>query len=139
MDGLPGLELVFKEEFSHVKVQRCQVHVARNVLTKVPKKLKQRVADDLKNIFYAPSKEVALQRYDTFKTTWEREFLSAVSSLARSIDTCLTFFEYPQDGWISLRTTNIIERLNKEYKRRTNPMEILPVRQPVIASLLLSL
>jgi putative transposase len=125
MDGLPGLELVFKEEFPHAKIQRCQVHVARNVLAKVPKKWKQVVADDLKNIFYAPSKEVALKRYDTFKTTWEREIPSAVGSLARSINACLSFFDFPQDEWISLRTTNIIERLNKEYKRRTKPMEIL--------------
>lgn len=47
MDGLPGLEKVFREEFLGAKVQRCQVHVARNVLAKVPKKSKQQVADDM--------------------------------------------------------------------------------------------
>jgi len=57
MDGLPGLETVFKEEFPKAKVQRCQVHVARNVLAKVPKKFKQDVANDLRSIFYAPSLE----------------------------------------------------------------------------------
>jgi putative transposase len=40
------------------------------------------------------------------------------------IDACLTFFNFPEEEWISLRTTNIIERLNKEFKRRTKPMEI---------------
>ncbi len=53
MDGLPGLEKVFREEFPHAKVQRCQVHVTRNVLAKVPKKLKKEVADDLRSIFPA--------------------------------------------------------------------------------------
>ena len=43
MDGLPGLEKVFKEEFPKAKVQRCQVHVARNVLAKVPRKLKKEI------------------------------------------------------------------------------------------------
>ena len=57
MDGLPGLETVFKEEFPQAKTQRCQVHVVRNVLAKVPKKFKQEVADDLRSIFYAPSRE----------------------------------------------------------------------------------
>ena len=45
MDGLSGLMTVFREEFPRAKVQRCQVHVARNVLCKVPKKLKREVAD----------------------------------------------------------------------------------------------
>ena len=56
MDGLPGLETVFREEFPKAKIQRCQVHVARNVLAKVPRKLKEEVADEIKSIFYAPSR-----------------------------------------------------------------------------------
>jgi putative transposase len=59
MDGLAGLEKVFEEEFPRAKVQRCQVHVARNVLAKVPHKVKKEVADDLRSIFYASSKEKA--------------------------------------------------------------------------------
>ena len=59
MDGLPGLEKVFREEFPKAKVQRCQVHVSRNVLAKVPRKLKKAVADDLRSIFYASSKTVS--------------------------------------------------------------------------------
>ena len=51
MDGLPGLERVFKEEFTNAKTQRCQVHVARNVLAKVPKSLKKAVSDDMRSIF----------------------------------------------------------------------------------------
>jgi putative transposase len=59
MDGLPGLEKVFTEEFPNAKVQRCQVHVARNVLAKVPQKLKKTVADDLRSLFYASSRKKA--------------------------------------------------------------------------------
>ena len=125
MDGLSGLEAVFKQEFPSAKVQRCQVHVARNILAKVPKKLKKEVADDLRSIFYASSKNKAMEFFEKFKKKWKETIPSAVSCLERSINACLTFFSFPEEEWIPLRTTNIIERLNKEFKRRTKPMEIL--------------
>jgi transposase-like protein len=125
MDGLAGLEKVFQEEFSGANTQRCQVHAAKNVLAKVTKKHKKNVADDLRSIFYASSREKATEFYDKFRNDWQAEFPSAVKSLENSIDSCLTFFSFPQEEWISLRTTNIIERLNKEFKRRTKPMEIV--------------
>jgi transposase-like protein len=53
------------------------------------------------------------------------EILSAVKSLENSLEPCLIFFSFPQEEWISLRANNIIERLNKEFKRRTKPMEIV--------------
>jgi putative transposase len=125
MDGLTGLEKVFKEEFSNAQVQRCQVHVARNVLTKVPQKMKEKVADGLRDIFYASSKENALKHYQNFYKEYESTIPSAVHSLENSISSCLTFYSFPNEEWASLRTTNIIERLNKEFKRRTRSMEIL--------------
>jgi Transposase and inactivated derivatives len=91
MDGLPGLERVFKEEFTNAKVQRCQVHVARNVLAKVPKKFKKAVADDLRSIFYASSKKKAREFFDKFIDRWEKDLPSAVKCLDTSIDACLTF------------------------------------------------
>ena len=125
MDGLAGLEKVFKEEFPNALVQRCQVHVARNVISKVPQKHKKEIADDLRSIFYASSKDKAKVFYKEFKDKYEKVFPSAVKSLSNSIESCLSFFEFPEEEWISLRTTNVIERLNKEFKRRTKPMEIL--------------
>jgi len=125
MDGLPGLEKVFKEEFPKAKVQRCQVHVARNVLAKVPKKQKKAVADDIRSIFYASSKSKAMDFFGIFKDKWQQDLPSAAKCLENSLESCLTFFVCPEEEWISLRTTNIIERLNKEFKRRTKPMEIV--------------
>ncbi len=125
MDGLPGLEKTFKEEFPKAKVQRCQVHVARNVLCKVPKKIKQNVADDIRSIFYAGSRVKADLFMKEFKLKWEKEIPSAVKCLESSIDSTLRYLEFPEDEWIALRTTNPIERLNKEFKRRTKTMEIV--------------
>ena len=125
MDGLPGLERVFKEEFAMAKVQRCQVHVARNVLAKVPKKLKKKVADQVRSIFYASTKSKAIEFFESFKAKQENELPSAVKCLETSLESCLTYLQFPEEEWICLRTTNVIERVNKEFKRRTKPMEIL--------------
>ena len=83
----------------------------------------------MRSIFDALSKENALLFYEDFKTTWEPRVPSAVSCLDQTIESCLTFFTCPQEEWITLRTTNIIERLNKEFKRRTKPMEIVAGEQ----------
>ncbi len=125
MDGLAGTEMVFKEEFANADVQRCQAHVARNVLAEVPQKLKQGVADGMRSIFYASSKEKAKEFFAQFKEHWEKEVPSAVKCLENSLDACLTFFKFPAEEWQALRMTNVIERFNKEFKRSTKTWEIV--------------
>jgi putative transposase len=125
MDGLSGLEKVFEEEFPEAKIQRCQIHVARNVLAKVPRKLKKEIGDEVRSIFYASSKKKALTFFESFKNRWDKEIPSAVKCLERSLQACLTYLDFPEEEWVCLRTTNVIERVNKEFKRRTKPMEIL--------------
>ena len=87
MDGLQRLEKVFCEEFTNAKVQRCIVHVMRNVITKAPKTMRQVVTDSLRDIFYAIDRKTATERYDDFVKTL---ILSGVASLKRSIQSCLT-------------------------------------------------
>jgi putative transposase len=125
MDGLPGLERVFYEEFPKAVIQRCQIHVARNVLAKVPRKLKETIADEIRSIFYASSRSKAMEFFHTFKGKWERELPSAVRCLENSLEACLKYLNFPEEEWVCLRTTNVVERINKEFKRRTKPMEIL--------------
>ena len=100
------------------------------VLAKVPQKLKKEVADDIRSIFYASTLKKAKGFFQQFKEKWEKDLPSAVKCLDSSIDACLTFFNFPEEEWISLRITNIIERLNKEFKRRIKPMEIVAGEQP---------
>ena len=102
-----------------------QLHVARNVLAKVPRKLKKAIGDEIRSIFYASSKKKALDFFKELKTKWEKEIPSAVKCLENSLEACLTYLKFPEEEWICLRTTNVIERVNKEFKRRTKPMEIL--------------
>ena len=90
MDGLPGLERVFKEDFSKAKTQRCRVHVSRNVLAKVPKKFKKAVADDMRSIFYASSKKKAMEFFSEFKKRWGKDLPSAGEYRGRPLDYWLT-------------------------------------------------
>lgn len=94
MDGLPGLEKVFREEFVNADVQRCQVHAARNVLAKVPRKLKKEVADDLRSIFYASSKTKALEFLDQFRKSWTLVAPIAVKCLENCVESCLTYLKF---------------------------------------------
>ena len=105
MDGLPGLEKVFQEEFAQAQVQRCQVHVARNVLAKVPQRLKETVADGVRSIFYASSEAKARQLFEELKARWGGELPSALHCLEKSLDSCLTFFKFP---WLHCRTSNVL-------------------------------
>jgi len=97
MDGLVGLERVFKEEFPKARVQRCQLHVAQNVLAKVPRKLKKTIADELRSIFYASSKKNALAFFNRFKAKREKDLPSAVKCLENSLDACLTYLHFPEE------------------------------------------
>lgn len=109
----------------------------RNVLCKVPKKSKQEVADHLRDIFYAANKIKAKQHYENFVIKYESTVPSAVKCLFNVIDECLSFFSFPEEQWRSLRTTNLIERVNKEFRRRTNSMEILAGQKIVVQAIVL--
>jgi transposase-like protein len=91
----------------------------------VPKELKKAVPDDIRSIFYASSKQKAMGFFDIFKEKWQWDLLSTVNWLKNSIEACLTYLMCPGEGSIFLRITNIIERLNKEFKLRTKSMEIV--------------
>jgi len=91
----------------------------------VPRKLKKTIADDIRSIFYPSSRKKALQFFSQFKSKWEKELPSAVKCLENSLEACLAYLSFHQEEWICLRTTNVIERVNKEFKRRTKPMEIV--------------
>jgi len=66
-----------------------------------------------------------MEYFDLFYGKWEKEVPSAVKCLERSIENFLMFFHFPREDWICLQTTNIIERFNKDFKRRTKLMEIV--------------
>jgi transposase-like protein len=122
MDGLPGLENAFKEYFPNAKTQRCWVHSLSNAINKAPKRLQLPFKGLVHSIMYAESREIALKAFQRLKDTMGNDCKRAVNTIEKDLDSLLTYFDFPQDLWEALRTTNAIERVNKELKRRTKSM-----------------
>jgi putative transposase len=124
MDGLPGLEQTFKRFFPRAQTQRCQKHAKANACRRVRKKERELFSKALNTIFYAPTESEARAAFFKVKEQWGRVFPSAVQVIEKDLESLLTFFQFDHTYWTVLRTTNPIERLNKEFKRRTRAMEV---------------
>jgi len=124
MDGLPGLEEAFGAAFRHARTQRCQVHAKRNALKRVGKKARDAFKADLNRVFYAPNEPAARRAFKELGGRWQPIYPSAVAIIERDLDSLLRFYGWEDRYWPTLRTTNPIERVHKEFKRRTKAMEI---------------
>ncbi len=125
MDGLAGLESAFAAAFPNARTQRCQVHAKRNALRRIGKRDREAFRQDLDRVFYAPSEAAARRAFVELRGRWAKTHPSAVSVIERDLDSLLRFYEWEECYWPSLRTTNPIERVHKEFKRRTKAMEIV--------------
>lgn len=124
MDGLPGLEAAFQRCFPRARTQRCQVHAKRNAMRRVRKAERPAFSTDLRHVFYAGSASEARHAFHALRERWRPHFPGAVAVIERDLDSLLRFFEFDPVYWATIRTTNPIERLNKEFKRRTKAMEV---------------
>ena len=124
LDGLPGLESLFKRFFSRAQTQRCQKHAKANACRQVRKAEREEFSKDLNKVFYAANEAAARTAFFAVKDRWGKLFPSAVGRIEKDLDSLLTFFQFDATYWTVLRTTNPIERLNKEFKRRTRAMEV---------------
>lgn len=125
MDGLPGLGDAFREAFSNAKVLRCWVHKARNVMPLVPRRYQAAFQVAWNGVAYAENLEAARTAFANLKATWTRDASNAVERLEKDIGSLLAHYEFPPEHWDALRTTNPIERVNKEFKRRSKAMEVV--------------
>lgn len=117
-DGCPGLIKAVSEVFPESDKQRCTKHRTDNVLDKVLEDDKTSVMGSLRKVFYASTYEHAKEALELFKKKWSMKYPSAVECLTEDIEDCLTYYKYPYQHWLRIRTTNIIERSFKEVKRR---------------------
>jgi transposase-like protein len=124
MDGLAGLESAFRAAFSNARTQRCQVHAKCNALKRVSVRDRDAFKADLDHVFYAKTEAKARSAFVDLVSHWKAKYPSAVEVIERDLDSLLRFYQWEARYWPSLRTTNPIERLNKELKRRTKAMEI---------------
>lgn len=125
MDGLPGLEKVFKEEFNQAVTQRCWVHSFKNALNKCPKRLRDGFKLLSEKIMYASSQNAARAAFRDLKESMGDDGRRAVACLEKDLESLLAHYAFERSYWRALRTTNPIERVNKEIKRRTKSMDSL--------------
>jgi len=118
-DGSLGFWTALRDVFPETKEQRCWKHKIANVLDKLPKRLQARAKEQLHEIMYAPDRKSALEEIAVFKKEYGARYAKAVETLAKDQGRMLTFFDFPAEHWLHLRTTNPIESTFATVKART--------------------
>ncbi len=126
VDGGKGLEAALAGLWSDIPVQRCTVHKERNLLAHAPKELHDEIKADYTDMMYARDADEARKKRKAFLATWRLKCPGVADSLEEAGDRLFTFLRYPPGQWKSLRTTNAIERLHGEFKRRIKTQCALP-------------
>lgn len=129
IDGNKGLRASVAKNWVGIEVQRCTVHKLRNLERHTPRHALEQVKTDYHTIVNAKSLEEAKKAYREFVVKWKKLAPKVVASLEEAGEELLTFYRFPNSQWKSLRTTNAIERLNGEFRRRVKTQGSLPSAQ----------
>jgi transposase-like protein len=135
--GLSGVRLVVSDDHEGIKSavsgelpgaqwQRCVVHFERNVLSSVPASEMSEVAEDLKAIFKVRRQKTARALGEDFVELYDKRLPKAVAVFEAGIEDALTYLSFPGSHHTRIRTTNMLERLFKEVKRRTRVVGVFP-------------
>jgi transposase-like protein len=135
--GLQGVQLVISDAHKGLKEaietvltgttwQRCRVHFMRNVLAHIPKRDKLMVAAALRTIFAQPNQEAARQQLAEVAVAMGKRWPKAADVLLAGEEDVLSYMTFPPEHWTRIYSTNPLERLNREVKRRTNVVGIFP-------------
>lgn len=131
-DAHPGLLAAARHLLPEVPVQRCVVHLERNILTQTPQRLRLRLGKELSNVFNAPSLKEARERKEALKHGLGAQLPEAMSCLDAGFSSATTFYSFPKAHWRRIKTTNGLERLNAEIKRRTRAVGAFPDRSSAL-------
>lgn len=121
-DGGKAMINAIESKFLNAKRQRCVWHKMENILGYIPRERHEQVKPELRAIFYQENLEKAQQTAAAFLLKYEPVYPAACECLRRDLDDCLTFYQFPQNHWRSIRTSNAIERLFLEVKKRSHKM-----------------
>jgi transposase-like protein len=119
-DGALGFWAACRKLWPTTREQRCWVHKTANVLDKLPKRLQSQAKDKLHQIWMAPTRRAAEEAFDLFVDTYEAKYPHATECLKKDREVLLTFYDFPAEHWIHLRTTNPIESTFATVRLRHN-------------------
>ena len=118
-DGALGFWAALREEYSSTKEQRCWVHKTANILDKMPKSIQPKAKERIHDIYRAPTKEQALIALNAFVTLYGKKFPEACECLTKDREVLFTFYDFPADHWVHIRSTNPIESTFATVRLRT--------------------
>lgn len=124
-DGLQGMPEAINKLFPNSKIQRCLVHVSRNIFQKARVKDRAEIAADFKEVYNAPDKKAAETNLVFFKDKWKVKYPRIKDTLDNN-EYLLTFYDFPEEIRSSIYSTNMIESFNKQLKRKTKRKEQFP-------------
>lgn len=141
--GLSGVQLVIADEhrglrnavrkmLPEARQQRCTVHLERNVLAKVPRRLRGRVAKQLRQVFAAESVDAVKERVAVLEAGLGAQIPEAIACLKAAIPSATQYLAFPRAHWLRIRSTNGLERLHGEIKRRIRSVGAFPDRDSAL-------
>ena len=125
-DGLKGIKEAIKRAFPDSKWQPCWNHISRGLQAKVRREESLELAGDLRRVYKAHSKAEAERALEAVLEKWGKKYRSVKNTLLSVWDDLLNFYDFPKELWVSLYTTNPVERVIQELKRRFRPVVLLP-------------
>jgi transposase-like protein len=132
IDGNPGLERAPRTVWSRIDIQRCTNHKLWNLLSKAPVGLREELAEDYRRMIYTADRAAVEKARVAFVRKWKLRCKAVSTSFEEAGDDLFTFLRYPASQWKSLRTTNALERINEEFRRRTKPPASRPSEDAVL-------
>jgi len=138
VDGLSGFREAIGAAYPFAQIQRCIIHQIRATTKYVSYKDIKELMADLKLIYGALNEEIALERLMEFKEKWDKSYPSAVKSWEDNWDILSTFFGYPVEIRKIIYTTNIIEGLNRQFRKVTKTKSIFPTDDSLLKMLYLA-
>ncbi len=131
-DAHQGIQKALKESFIGISWQRCKVHFMRNILAHIPHRLKESFSDRLKEIWLQDNKKQALSLAQDIIDKYINKFPEAIEALMEGLEDSLQFYHFPDIDKRKISSTNVLERINKEVRRRTKVISIFPSRESYI-------
>jgi len=126
IDGNPGLHTALQQQWPSIAIQRCTAHKLRNLTAKAPARLREELKEDYRRMIYGEDEATVERARATFSRKWKLRCPPVMASFDEAGDELFTFTRFPKSQWKALRTTNALERINGEFRRRTKTQSSLP-------------